>query len=125
MTKIRPAICVAPADLASDHYNDAHPDQRAMATRAAALAEMDEWAERALQMPLIPDQPAQNIPNDVRANYVAYLRLSMAIQELEKVMVIDAVQHPKKNDIVLALKTWANRAWKAAEPNGPKPYGTE
>ena len=123
--KTRPAICVAPADLASPHYNDAPVDLTALATRAAALAEMDAWAERALQMPLFTEPAAQNIPNDVRANYVAYLRISIAIQELEKVMVIDAVQHPKKNELVNALKIWANRAMKAAEPNGTQTYGTE
>jgi hypothetical protein len=123
--KTRPVICVAPADLTSPHLNDAPVDQTALASRAAALAEMDAWAERALQMPLFTEPPAQNIPNDVRANYVAYLRISIAIQELEKVMVIDAVQHPKKNELVSALKVWANRAKKAAEPNGTPTYGTE
>ena len=124
--KTRQAICVALADFTSLPSTAAHADPRIMEATALAMAEMDAWAERVLVMPLFPEpQAGKNIPNDVRANYVAYIRISMAIQELEKVMVMDAVQHPKKNELVNALKVWANRAMKAAEPNGNTIYGTE
>lgn len=127
--KTRQVICVADADFSLPPSPDAHPDPRIEQARAVALAELDAWAEKVLTMaPLFNDNHIKHldgIPNDVRANYVAYLRLSMAIQQLETVAVLDCVKHPKRNELVNALKVWANRAMKAADPNSSQPFGTE
>jgi hypothetical protein len=127
--KTRQVLCVADADFTLPPLSGAHPDQRIEQARAAALAELDAWAEKALTVaPLFTDnhiQQVDGIPNDVRANYVAYLRISMAIQQLETVGVLDCVKHPKRNDLIAALRVWANKAMKAADPNSPQPFRTE
>lgn len=127
--KTRQVICVADADFSLPPSPGAHPDPRIEQARAVALAELDEWAERILTMaPLFNDnhvRQVDGIPNDVRANYVAHIRIGMAIQQLETVCVLDCVKHPKRMELINALKVWANRAMEAADPNTKGPYRTE
>lgn len=122
----RVIVDVPTVDTHCHHFQGSRQCEETTADRVAiALAELDEWAMSVLEKQTPPqllgnvleDQP-DRISNERRANYVAALRLHMAIEQISTAMAIDlAVKHPKGADIVKALKEWANRAHAVAEPS--------
>lgn len=113
--RTHPIICVAPADLTLPPSIDVQEAVRIEQARAAALLDFDVWIDRIFCMSLFPEKPKSNLSNEARANYVAYLRITMAMQQLATVEILDCVKHPKRKGIVDALAVWADKALAAAE----------